>query len=206
MKKTGVFHVYNRGVDKKNIFLSPLYYERFLECLFEFNDVEPVKSLWYRRNSEESINYKIRKCLVKIHAFCLLPNHFHLMLEELIKGGIAEFMRRIGIGYTNFFNFKNDRDGVLFQGTFKRSLVDSYRYLHHVYAYIVGNSEIHGICNFKDWEWTSINYKDGHDIITKKNIIKDMNLIEGKTMELYINEITEKAKYNKDFRKQLIDF
>jgi putative transposase len=206
MEKIGVYHVFNRGVDKRDIFLSPLYYNRFLECLFEFNDVEPVKSIWYRRSCGEEIDYKNRECLVNIHAYCLLPNHFHLILEELVKNGIAEFMKRLGGGYTNFFNVKNERNGALFQGNYKRILIDSHKYLYHCYAYVAANIEIHGIAKVKDWPWTSLSKNEKFSIYNQNNVLKDLNLLADKSIDLYLNEIIELAKHNKEFQKQLIDF
>lgn len=80
-----------------------------------------------------------QKALVKILVFCLMPNHFHLILQQLEDGGISEFIRRMLDSYTRYFNTKNDRVGSLFQGKFKAKIVETDEYLLHLSKYIHRN-------------------------------------------------------------------
>jgi len=126
-----IFHVLNRGVDNRKIFLDEKDYFRFIHNLFEFNDSSPTLNLGYRFGHGQSIdlrnrydlNRKPRKLIVEILAFCLMPNHFHLLLRQKEKGGITKFMRKLGIGYANYFNQKYQRLGTLFQGRYKLILI-----------------------------------------------------------------------------------
>ena len=73
---------------------------------------------------------------MEIVAFCLMPNHFHLILKQLKDGGITKFMRKLGTGYAMYFNQKNKRNGVLFQGKFKAIPIENDNYLIHLSRYI----------------------------------------------------------------------
>lgn len=137
-----IYHVYNRGVENRKIFLDEDDYFRFIHNLFEFNDTEPALNLYYK--SYEIRSHKIgierkrgsRKLLVRILAFCLMPNHFHLLLEQRQDSGISEFIRKLGIGYAMYFNQKYRRVGGLFQGRFKAVLVNQDTHFIHLPYYI----------------------------------------------------------------------
>ena len=74
--------------------------------------------------------------LVAIGSYCLMPNHFHLLVRELKEGGISKFMQKIMTGYTMYFNTRNERTGALFQGKFKATHADTDRYLSYLISYI----------------------------------------------------------------------
>jgi len=137
-----IFHVLNRGVDNREIFLEEEDYFRFIHNLFEFNDPSPVFNLSYYLNRLQSIDFvnqyikKPRKLIVEILAFCLMPNHFHLLLRQREEGGLTKFMRKIGVGYANYFNQKYQRSGALFQGRFKLILVKEETHFIHLPYYI----------------------------------------------------------------------
>lgn len=132
-----LYHIYNRGTDKRSIFLKDADYSRFIHDLYEFNNSGFTSNL--TRNIERglaSLNRGARNLLVEIIAFCLMPNHFHLILRQVKDGGIAKFMQKFGTGYTMYFNQKNKRTGSLFQGTFKAILVDDDKYFLPLLNYI----------------------------------------------------------------------
>ena len=118
-KSSAVYHVYNRGVEKRIIFLDDDDRFRFIHDLYEFNDSNPAFKYFGSSTSEN----KGRDVLVEILAFCMMPNHYHLMLRQVSENGITEFMRKIGTGYTNYFNKKYERVGSLFQGRYKMMLM-----------------------------------------------------------------------------------
>lgn len=154
------YHIYNRGVDKRNVFQDANDYFRFLKSLKEFNQTEPVVSLYIKdRINKERANVVVRPLrkdkLVEIVAYCLIPNHYHLILKQLKEGGISEFMKRVNGGYTGFFNYKNKRTGSLFQGKFKSIHIDSNEYLLYLSTYVNYNYKIHGRSE-KKWIFSSI--------------------------------------------------
>lgn len=138
------FHIYNRGVDKRIIFTNSYDIRRFFQSMIEFNAADPIGSLYensFRKLGGETA--KLGKKLVNIVAYCLNPNHIHFILEQLIDGGISEFMKRLSGGYTWYFNNKYKRSGSLFQGVFKDAHIDSNEYLLHVSAYVNLNDRVH---------------------------------------------------------------
>lgn len=107
-----IYHIFNRGVDKRKIFSDKKDLERFFTSMQIFNCIEPVGSLYeqsFLKEKEES------KPLVKFIAYNLLPNHFHFILEQIEEGGISQFMKRLLGGYTWYFNNRHKRSGSLFQ-------------------------------------------------------------------------------------------
>src|SRR3989344_6813463 len=114
---TGEFyHIYNRGVDKRNVFSDATDLDRFLKSTVEFNVVEPVGSLFELSFVKEN-KKKSNKRLVDMVCYCLNPNHYHFILRQKIDGGISEYMKRLG-GYTKYFNIRYKRNGSLFQSVF----------------------------------------------------------------------------------------
>lgn len=116
-----VYHIYNRGVEKRDVFTNEKDYFRFIHCLFEFNDTAPAVNLGFHLSKSllKSDFNRPREMLVDILCYCLMPNHYHLLIKQHMDRGITEFMRKLGTGYTNYFNLKYDRVGSLFQGKFK---------------------------------------------------------------------------------------
>jgi len=116
---------------------------RFFKSIVEFNAVDPIGSLYENSNRLRGGSTATEsEKLVNIIAYCLNPNHYHLILEQLVDGGLSEFMRRLG-GYTWYFNNKYDRSGALFQGRFKAVHIGSNEYLLHVSAYVNLNDRVH---------------------------------------------------------------
>ncbi|MBI5405798.1 transposase [Candidatus Kaiserbacteria bacterium] len=144
------YHVYNRGVDKRSIFNDREDIERFLQCMEEFNGVEPIGSLYENSFRPDQLGGRASKLvveedspLVEFIAYCLNPNHYHFILKQIAERGIEKIMQRIGTGHTMFFNNKHERNGSLFQGRFKAVHIDSNEYLLHVSSYVNLNDRVH---------------------------------------------------------------
>lgn len=133
------YHLYNRGVDKRIIFLDERDYERFL-CLLYLSNSTKSFDISKDPNSDWSFEKVLQidrgETLVSIGAWCLMPNHFHILIKEKAEGGISKFMLKLSVGYSNYFNKKYFRRGSLFEGTFKARHIDSDRYLKYLYSYI----------------------------------------------------------------------
>lgn len=113
-----LFHTLNRGVDKRKIFLDKKDHLRFVHNLRGFNNRERTPDARIRF-TEKDLTLSKQKPLVDIHAFCLMPNHYHLLLSPRIDGGIPQFMKKVNMGYAKYFNEKYKRVGALFQGKYK---------------------------------------------------------------------------------------
>ena len=136
------YHIYNRGSDKRDIFIDKMDYERFLKGLKEYNtvinvDIRDLKS----QNKGQTSGFTRRSdlCdlkLVEIMCYCLMPNHFHLVLRALLEDGIAKFIQKLGTGYAMYFNKKYDHSGHLFQGKYKSKEINADFYLTYLTGYI----------------------------------------------------------------------
>lgn len=142
-----IYHIYNRGVEKRKIFMDDKDHFRFIHDLFEFNDENAALNVLYYLNlqtMEVQPQYiqkerKPRKLLVEILAFVLMPNHFHLLLRQKRNNGIIKFMQKLGTGYTMYFNQKHERVGGLFQGRFKAIHIQKEPHFLHLPYYIHSN-------------------------------------------------------------------
>ena len=137
------YHIYNRGVDKRDIILDNYDKQRFLTALIEFNTQNPIGSI-YEKTRIKKLELKTPNTpLVKIICFSINPNHFHLLLQQITKKGIEKFVHRLTMGFSKYFNNKYDRKGALFQGSFGSSHIDSNEYLLYLSVYINLNDQIH---------------------------------------------------------------
>ncbi|MEK7477895.1 MAG: transposase [Patescibacteria group bacterium] len=145
LENNELYHIYNRGIDKRVIFENEDDLKRFIQSMLEFNGQEIIGSLYensFVKTKTTQLGSETPK-LVTIINFCLNPNHFHFTLKQDSDRGIEKFMHRLGTGYTNYFNNKNHRSGSLFQGVFKSVHVNDNNYLLHLSAYINLNDRIH---------------------------------------------------------------
>ncbi len=138
------YHIYNRGNSKMEIFLNEQDRKRFTFLLLACNTTNPVviKNIfpqYIQGRSLDQIVKDIKKedadILVDIGVYCLMPNHFHLLLHEKIEGGITKFMSKLLTGYSMYFNKKYERTGSLWEGRFKAEHADKDNYLKYLFAY-----------------------------------------------------------------------
>lgn len=135
--KDNYYHIYNRGTEERKIFLNESYYQRFAVLLYLCNNTEPVRSTPMQGRTLQSMLKEEREnTLVNICTYCLMPNHFHLLIQEKTDGGISKFMQKLLTAYTMYFNTKNERTGALFQGKFKAKLINEDRYFWYLISYI----------------------------------------------------------------------
>lgn len=130
------YHLYSRGNDKRKIFLTDNDYQRFVCSLYAANSSDPIHLSDLRQWSSEIWEQKRLETLVDIGAYCLMPNHFHLLAREKKEGGIVAFMQKLLTSYSSYFNLKHKRTGKLFEGSFRATHIDNDRYLHYLYAYV----------------------------------------------------------------------
>jgi putative transposase len=153
-------HVYNRGNKKEPIFFDKSDYWQFLWSLRFFNDerditkfarsltelvafqkeilrgLEPRDYHDGRNTFEWRQSWGEQRPLIEIISYDLSPNHFHLLLREIIPGGISKFMKKLGIGYTMYRNVKSGEVGRVFQGQYKGKTVTDESYLQYLDVYV----------------------------------------------------------------------
>ncbi|MCR4284202.1 MAG: transposase [Parcubacteria group bacterium] len=190
------YHLYTRGVGKKNIFLDNRDYARFLFCLlyFQYNEsFNNISGAVTRFLSSGSFTYQKRgdpdeeNREVEIVAFVLMPNHIHITALELKDGGIARLMKRALGGYAKYFNTKYKVSGHLFQGAYNAVHIKDNTQLLHVSAYLHRNPrELRTWKNKEDqYRWSSFS-----DFVKKNrwgNLIKP---------EIILNQFLKKSEYH----------
>ena len=128
------YHIYNRGNSKQTIFHDYQDYCRFVNLLFLSNGENGFKIQFIKAN--EIYNFDRGRQLVNIGAYCLMPNHFHILLNQRYENGISKFMQKISTGYSMYNNIKHERTGTLFEGKFKAEHIKDDRHLKYLFSYI----------------------------------------------------------------------
>ncbi len=127
------YHIYNRGNSKQKIFLNEEDYTHFIKLLFLCNS---TKSIVCRDISSNAYDFDREETLVYIGAYCLMPNHFHLLIKEKTESGISRFIQKVSTAYSMYFNKKYKRTGGLFEGKFKSQHIGIDRYMKYMFSYI----------------------------------------------------------------------
>lgn len=192
------YHIFNRGMNKQNIFPETRDRVRFLFLILYFQSPVIFQNIgrfvkYYVKHRVFNIDTATthetveRRC-VELVAFCLMPNHFHLIIKEVEEGGIARYMQRVLNSYTKYFNAKYSASGHLFQGPYKAVHISSDVQLLYLSAYIHKNpTELFDWKNKEDnYEWSS--YRDFFS--------------ENRWKELLVTDIiTDSFENREDYRK-----
>ena len=187
-----IYHVYNRGSAGGDIFREGDDYQRFLETVSFYR----FKQLPFRLSKMLILSEKKRKkagdalvlkddCLIEIYCFCLMPNHFHILLKQRTENGISKFVAQLQNSYTRFFNTKRHRMGYLFQGSFKAKRIVSEEQLIHLSRYVHLNpysaflvKSVDGLRKYNYSSFSDYMNKKRFDFVNKKYIIDIFGNIE----------------------------
>ncbi len=129
------YHIYSRGVNKCSTYIEELDYLRFESLLEACNSKNKIVFRNYMKSQKEDATTPI----VTVFCYCLMPNHFHMILQEIHPGGISLFIQKVLSGYALYFNKKHNRTGALFGSRFKNKLVDNDLYFNYLLTYIWNN-------------------------------------------------------------------
>ena len=201
-----IYHVFNRGNNKQPTFTKKREYERALSTISYYKyQLPPVKLSRYLAclpQLRDAYDKRLQDCkkIVHIISFCLMPNHYHLILYQNIDNGISKFIANFQNSYTKYFNKRNKRDGGLFLDQFKAIRVENDEQLIHTNRYIHLNPySSYIVTTLKDNEsypWSSLS----HYLKRNSNIIDDHNLILGifkKNKKSYRKFINDQADYQR---------
>lgn len=204
------YHVYNRSISSIPVFVSNSDYHRAIEALnyYQFSEVQisfsKFKKLSLRKRALlfEKFN-KRGKRLVKILCFCLMPNHFHLLLKQFRKEGISKFIANFQNSYTRYFNLKNKRVGPLLQGTFKAIRIGTDEQLIHVSRYIHLNPYsslvVRNLEELEKYPWSSLKE---YIFPQRKGLSFPKEVLEFfKSFREYKKFVFDRANYQKELEK-----
>ena len=207
------YHVFNRGVNKYDIFFSDSDYEHFLAAAKHYltkNSKFSYEKYPSESNEPGSLQGSLKLEIaprIEILAYCLMPNHFHFLVKQLTDKGIASYMQRFINSYVHHVNIKYKRVGPLFQGPFKGVRIESDDHLLHLSRYIHLNPLVSNLtADLKDYKWSSYSsyFKGGEDGFVKPNqVLKSFRSI--KDYEKFVSDqegyarSLEQMKHLKDF-------
>lgn len=201
-----IYHLYNRGLGKQNIFFSNRDYSIFLDSLFYYQITNPKLKFSLGKNNQSVHPDKSNK-LVEIICYCLMPNHFHLLVRQVKENGVSTFMRRFGNSYTRYINIKYNRPGPLFQGVFKAVLIETNEQLVHVSRYIHLNPLVANLVrNLKLYRWSS--YLDFIGLNLNTNLNSRIVAEQFKSGSDYEKFVMDQADYGAELERikhQIID-
>ncbi|MBM3272664.1 hypothetical protein FJY94_05350 [Candidatus Kaiserbacteria bacterium] len=131
------YHIYNRGNSKQRIFHDGHDHMYFTNLLYLMNTHERRQVYDLKKLGHfNAYDIERKNVLVSIGAYCLMPNHFHILMTEKEEGGISKFMQKVSTAYAMYYNNKYERTGGLFEGKFKAQHADDDRYLKYLFSYI----------------------------------------------------------------------
>jgi len=189
-----IYHLVTRGIEGRNIFDDVSDYSRAMLDLFDFNDENPA---------DQCAENGSREMLIEILAFCLMPNHIHLLVRQIRDGGITKFMRKFGAGYAGYFNKKHNRRGYLFQGRFRAVLIKNDAQLKAVFVYIHTNP-----ASLIDLKWKDFHFQTENG--SRETSQKIIQLIENYKWSSYADYLetengSREAIINRDFFNALLN-
>lgn len=198
-----IYHVFNRGVEKRPTFIDKRELNRAMLTLDFYRFAKPPlklsKLLVTPKDEQVKLLEKLKrdyKQLVEIICFCLMPNHFHFMLKQKVEKGISTFVSTFTNSYTRYFNTKHDRIGPLFEGIFKAVRIESDEQFIHVSRYI----HLNPVSSFlikpeelEDYEWSS--YPEFLGLSDKKVVAKDLVLDFFPSVEAYKEFVLDQVDY-----------
>lgn len=208
-----IYHILNRGIDKWKIFLDKQDHLRFIHNLFILNDQHMVNNIFYSFQKTEDGKIesrnsgKPRKLLVNIHAFCLMPNHYHLLISPRMENAIPKFMHKLGTAYVKYFNQKYKRKGTIFEGRYKSILVTKEPHFYYLPYYIHFNPLD---LEFREWREgklrnfkQAINYLDNYRWSSHLDYIGKKNFPSVTDRKFLAKIFSGEEKYNKSIRQWL---
>jgi len=208
------YHIFNRGVESRQIFVDDYDYIRFLRGMREFNRLEAIGSIYEKdyqskkvgqvQEAKPPIGGLASTPLVELMCYSLVLNHYHFILKPLEEKGIERFMHKLGTSFTMYFNQKYNRSGALFQGPYKSIHIRTDGNLFRLSAYINANIEVHKITRAEKWPWSSY-----QDYIGKRNgslSNKKMILDHFKNVSEYKEFVVIVIKEFQDVKEEIIIF
>lgn len=197
-----IYHVFNRGVNKAEIFFEEDDYRQFLNAAIHYKNKNSKFSYQKRifLGSHDPVSLQPEVGKVEVMAYCLMPNHFHLLVRQLIDDGLTSYFRHLANSYSHYINVKYKRSGPLFAGRFKSVHVESDEQLLHLSRYIHLNPVVSGVASdLNEYQWSSYeNYAgDYKDLFVSPDTI----LSSFKSKEDYKQFVQDQESYAKELEK-----
>lgn len=200
------YHIFNRGVAKMQIFNIFYDYNRFMKTFLYYSIAGPKPKFSIFAPTTTILDTS--KKIVDIICYCIMPNHFHFLLQQKKEGGITEFISKLSNSYTKYFNTKNKRVGPILQGDFRAVHIETNEQLLHLTRYIHLNPLVsYLVKDLNDYRWSSY-----HEYISDNNdddiCIKEVVLNQFPSLDVYRQFVLDQEDYGKKLeiiKHQLLD-
>ncbi|MDO8492563.1 MAG: transposase [bacterium] len=187
------YHVYNRGNSKQKIFHDREDYSRFIGLLYACNQKGNLKSDNLKKD-EGLFSVLTQDPLVAIGAYCLMPNHFHILITQIEKAGLSRFMQKLTTAYVMYYNKKYAKIGSMFEGKFKAEHASTDRYLKYLFSYIHLNP-----VKLIDSKWKEKKIQNKQKILNYLNTYEDSSFLDYVNIKRIQNKILNTKKFPKYF-------
>ncbi len=188
------YHVFNRGINKRRIFLDDEDYSVFLNLLKRYLSRKPA--LDYKKREYPWLYNDI-----ELLSYCLMPNHFHLLLYPLEETALTRLLKNVCGSYTKYFNKKYSRVGPLFQDRLKAKLISQDSYLHHISRYIHMNPK-----NYLTWKYSSLPYYINNQIAEWIHPARILEMFDTKDEYLeFLKDYEDQKVIMDEIKKELAD-
>lgn len=193
-----VYHICNKSISNYEIFRKEELSQRFLDICGYYNQLDPIPYSFYIRKKKifEYANLlQLTSPLFKIIAYCVMPDHYHLLLQAALSQNISQFIGRIENSYTRYYNLNNLRKGPLWQSAFRCTRIVSHEQLLHVIRYIHLNPTTANLASHPGhWDHSS------HRFYMQQNILDSIKLVSIKSIKKYEKFILDNLDYQKRLR------
>ncbi len=201
-KSQTIFHVFNKSISNFDIFTEENNSLRFIECLDYYNNLYPKEkySIVKEKNIYKYQNILLRNknSLVNFISFCIMPDHYHLLIKILDGSMFSKYLGDIENSYCRYFNLKHNRKGPLWQSRFKAVKIKNEEQLLHISRYIHLNPVTAGLVGRPE-EWLTSSYRD---IITNKFFLnKIIGEISIRNSSVYKKFVENNINYQKKLKK-----
>jgi putative transposase len=200
------YHIYNRGNSKQKNFHDNEDYFHFMAILFACNSTSNFRAGILAKD-ESPYDFEREKRIVSIGAYCIMPNHFHILITQKEEGGISKFMQKVATAYVMYYNKKYNRTGGLFEGKFKSEHSSNDIYLRYLFSYIHLNPVK---LIQKDWKENGIkNKKYALEYLEKYKYSSYLDYLGIKRIQNKILNIEDFPEYfpgKKSFQKEIFEW
>ncbi len=200
------YHIYNRGNSKQKIFLDNEDYFRFMSLLYACNSKNNFR-IFMLMKDESPYDFERGKEIVSIGAYCLMPNHFHILLTQTEDENISKFMQKLTTAYAMYYNRKYKHTGGLFEGKFKSKHAKDDRALKYLFSYIHLNP-----VKLIQKDWKEIGIKDKKEALEHLNNYKYGSYLDCLEVERIQNKILNLESFpeyfpdKKSFEKEIFEW
>ncbi len=194
-----IYHIFNRGVAKLPIFTDKRDYNRFLQTIYYYQFQGP-KPKFSQLSRFKDFKFEKNKKIVEIFCYCLMPNHYHFLIRQLLENGISEFINKISNSYTKYFNTKHNRVGPLLQGQFKAVRIEHEEQLIHISRYIHLNPIVSFLIkDLREYQWSS--YMNYIGMRTDQICTREFILSMFKTHQKYEQFVLDQVEYGQSLER-----